>query len=146
MIGASKLSEHGIWCAMRNRCNNPKNLKYYLYGGRGIKVCDEWERSFDQFYADMGPRPTRQHSIDRIDNDGDYEPGNCRWATEQEQHDNNRRSITIEQYDQIVTLLGRMQQIDIARTVGVSEAVVSKVKSGVRKRPKKPMSERKNHE
>ena len=81
-------SEHKIYGAMKQRCYNPKNNRYYAYGGKGIKVCDHWLENFKNFFNDMGPRPTNRHSIDRIDSNGIYEPTNCRWATYTEQNKN----------------------------------------------------------
>lgn len=75
----------GSWRSMIARCENPKTNGFAYYGGRGIRVCPRWRHSFLAFLADMGPRPSPEHSIDRIDSDGDYEPSNCRWATPTEQ-------------------------------------------------------------
>lgn len=90
--GMTGTPEHAAWSRMRSRCNNPRNNSYKNYGGRGIKVCDRWE-SFENFYADMGPRPSPDHSLDRKDNELGYGPANCRWATYSEQIRNRRRYI-----------------------------------------------------
>lgn len=81
-----------IWNGMKNRCHNEKQPHYVRYGGRGIKVCEEWRKSFATFYAYMGDPPTDRHSLDRLDNNGDYQPGNVRWATSKEQRANRRDS------------------------------------------------------
>ncbi|MCM1142418.1 MAG: hypothetical protein NC453_27935, partial [Muribaculum sp.] len=74
---------------------NPNNAQFKDYGGRGIKICDRWRNSFENFLADMGKKPTPQHSIDRIDYNGDYCPENCRWATRAEQNNNKRNCIMV---------------------------------------------------
>jgi hypothetical protein len=84
-------SEYRCWTSLIDRCENNNNPKYEDYGGRGIKVCQRWRKSYESFLADMGRKPSAAHSIDRIDNDGNYEPGNCRWATASEQNLNQRK-------------------------------------------------------
>jgi len=87
--------EHNSWKQLRQRCNNPKDPSYHRYGGRGIKVCERWG-SFENFLQDMGQCPEGKKSIDRVDNNGDYEPLNCRWATNKEQSQNRRTNSLIE--------------------------------------------------
>lgn len=87
--GRTKMTrEYCTWTAMIARCEYPKGKEFHRYGGRGISVCDRWRHSFENFFADMGRKPTKTHSLDRINNDGNYEPKNCRWATVHEQRAN----------------------------------------------------------
>lgn len=86
--GMTGATEYNIWMSMLARCNNPKHSAYKNYGGRGINVCRRWSK-FENFYADMGPRP-KARTLDRIDNDGNYEPSNCRWTTWKQQASNRR--------------------------------------------------------
>jgi hypothetical protein len=93
--GKSRTKIYIAWCGIINRCYDPKSDFFYRYGGRGIKMCDRWRNSFEAFLADMGEPPTAKHSIDRIDNDGNYEPSNCRWQAPQKQMSNQTRTIRV---------------------------------------------------
>lgn len=90
--GMGDSTEYRIWCGMKSRCFNKRDVAFAHYGGRGISVCPRWRSSFEAFLADMGMRPSPNLSLDRIDNGGNYEPENCRWATRKQQLQNTRRS------------------------------------------------------
>lgn len=89
--GLSGSPEYHVWEAMVARCTNPKCPEFPNYGGRGVTICERW-RKFESFYAEMGPRPTSKHSIDRINNEGDYEVANCHWTTRDKQNRNKRNN------------------------------------------------------
>jgi hypothetical protein len=103
--GKSQSAEYKIWCGIKRRCNCPQVAAYKNYGGRGIVMCDRWSKSFSDFFDDVGPRPGNDYSIDRIDNDGNYEPSNVRWATRKQQSRNRRSNhrLTIDGVTKTVT-------------------------------------------
>lgn len=115
--GMTGSPEYGIWCTMRNRCEDPAVEKYSQYGGRGIKVCGRWQK-FENFIADMGERPSTKHSIERINNDGDYEPSNCRWATAQEQSYNKTTTRYLDYKGRKITTL------EASRIAGIPKATI----------------------
>lgn len=92
----SRSNEYHIWATMIQRCYNPAHNSFGRYGGAGVRVCERWSESFENFYADMGPRPSKRHSLDRWpNNNGNYEPGNVRWATRHEQATNKKSTILV---------------------------------------------------
>lgn len=92
--GMTDSAEFRTWSGMKSRCSNPNGKYWAMYGGRGIAVCDRWLESFENFYADMGPRPAGT-TLDRIDNDKGYSPDNCRWATRKDQQNNRRANVIV---------------------------------------------------
>ncbi len=111
--------EYSTWKEMKRRCCNPNASYYHCYGGRGITVCQRWLDSFADFLADMGTKPSPQHSIDRINNDGNYEPTNCRWATPIEQTQNTTTSKRITFNNETLSLSAW------ARRLGIDDAALS---------------------
>lgn len=91
-----KTSEYSSWTNMKTRCYNNKSEDYNDYGGRGIMVCERWKNSFDNFIKDMGEKPSAQHSLDRMNVNGNYEPNNCKWSTDSEQTRNKRSNVWYE--------------------------------------------------
>lgn len=116
------------WTNMRGRCNNPLDANYKHYGGRGISVCARWD-DFSAFLEDMGEKPSPDHSIDRIDNNGNYEPSNCRWATKLTQSRNTRTCKPVRSSDgrEFVSLT------EAAEAVGVTAGEIGKCASGKQK-------------
>jgi hypothetical protein len=117
--GRSRTPLYYVWKSMKNRCDNPTVRVFPNYGGRGIQVCDRWRDSFVNFLADMGERPSPQHWIERIDNNGHYAPDNCRWATPTEQGRNRRDNRTLSHDGETRTLT------DWARHVGLRRETIA---------------------
>lgn len=96
--------EYFAWARTKAKCTVPTHHRYKIYGGRGIKMCDRWMNSYQNFLDDMGRAPSPKHSLGRIDNDGNYEPSNCRWETQMQQCNNLRKSVRVEHEGQIKTV------------------------------------------
>lgn len=111
--------EYATWRAMRARCLNPRDKKYPRYGAIGVRICPAWE-DFSAFLADMGPRPSSQHSIDRINSLGHYEPGNCRWADSKTQNRNRTNNRWVTFLGETLTLA------EWAERLGVDPAMIGK--------------------
>lgn len=131
--GLSKTPEYVAWVDMIQRCTNPNKKSYVSYGARGIKICDRWQRSFENFYDDMGPRPQGM-SIDRINNDGNYEPKNCRWTTLREQYRNQRKtrffsykgeSKTISEWSKIFNITRHTLRMRLKNGWGVEKSLTT---------------------
>lgn len=141
--GCKSCSQHGhtknrrgsptynSWRAMRERCFNPNNAAYYRYGGRGITVCPEWKESFETFLSDMGNRP-KGCTLDRIDGDGNYEMGNCRWADAKTQARNSSHfRLSDEQIEAILNLIDAgARQSDIATACSISRGHIANIARG----------------
>ena len=106
-------SEYNIWTLIKNRCYNEKYARYKDYGGRGITMSKEWKESFESFYRDMGPRPSLEHSINRLENDKGYSKDNCNWATQIEQQNNRSSNVYCEFDGEIKTLTEWCRELDL---------------------------------
>ena len=134
--GLTKTPEHKVWCSMIERCHSPTHADFICYGGRGIAVCNEWRASFTTFLRDVGNRPTAQHSIDRIDNNDGYRPGNVRWATPAKQGRNSRTTkLTDVAVAEIRAVRGLISQSSLAAKFGVNRSTISLVQAGKNWRP-----------
>jgi hypothetical protein len=148
--GKSKTAIYAVWRGMWERCTKPDARSYKNYGGRGIKVCERWE-SFDNFLSDMGERPPL-HTIERIDNDGDYEPGNCRWATRKEQNRNKRQNRLIEHDGVVMCLVEWAERFGLrsdalrrrmdVQGMSFAEAISAPMRYSVRPQPERRQSQR----
>ncbi len=122
---SSRPPSYSVWKGIRKRCLNPNHKNYADYGGRGIKVCDRWS-DFSCFYADMGDPPTDKHTLDRYpNNNGNYEPGNCRWALIKEQQRNKRSNRMLEFRGETRRLAEWVEVLDLKNRLGVSYATAS---------------------
>lgn len=116
--GMCESPEYTSWQEMKRRCYNSSYRDYHLYGGRGITICKRWLDAFTNFLEDMGEKPSSEHSIERIDNDGDYEPGNCKWATAMEQGQNTRKTLLLTCNGETMGLRAWARKLGIAhRTI-----------------------------
>lgn len=123
--GMSKTKTYRVWKGILSRCYNTHRKVYYRYGGRGITVCDRWRNSFENFYEDMGDMPEGLE-LDRIDNSGNYEPGNCRWVTPKEQSRNRRSNLYLVYNGK------RMALAEFAEITGIKYWIAQKeIKKGV---------------
>lgn len=149
--GKVKTAEYKVWQEMRRRCYDENGAHYKDYGGRGITVCDRWINSFENFLGDMGKRTSSKHSIDRIHNDGDYEPSNCHWATGGEQANNQRMKNTNTSghkgvsWDKaknrwIAKIIINYKPIHLGTFKTIEEAVEAREKAEIRYHNKQPSS------
>ena len=130
-LGVKGKRLYGTWNKMIDRCNNLNSSVYQYYGGRGIKVCQEWEESFDQFIKDMGEKPYPNYTLDRIDNEGDYCPENCKWSSPSEQMI-NRRYKPNKLNEKFITERNGHYRIDMKRSGVRRQKTVSTVEEAVK--------------
>lgn len=124
--GLTLSSEYFTWKAMKSRCYNPKYRAFSDYGGRGITICDRWRNSFEAFLEDVGHQPSTEHTIDRFpNNQGNYEPGNVRWATPRQQGRNRRTNVVLVFGEKRMTLIEWSEWLGIGKTT-----LIERLRSG----------------
>lgn len=121
--GLSDTPEYILWAGMKARCRDKAHIAYQNYGGRGITVCQDWQESFQRFIEDMGFRPTPQHTIERIDNNLGYAPGNCIWATRLEQARNTRKNVWLTWNGETLTIA------EWSKRTGIGESTIRRRKA-----------------
>ena len=114
--GRTESQSYRTWCGIKARCYKPSASNYYLYGARGVTVCDRWLQSFENFYADMGDPPTKKHSIDRKDNSLGYSPDNCKWSTQIEQANNKGTNVIVTFNGKTQTLAEWARELNLTRS------------------------------
>jgi hypothetical protein len=130
-INGKRSPLHMAWMNMRNRCNNPNDARFKHYGARGITICDRWS-DFPTFAQDLGPHPGPGYTLDRIETDGNYEPGNVRWATRAVQARNQRRAKLTKETAERVRSMSRsgMTQLAIAKIIGCDRSMIGYIVRG----------------
>jgi hypothetical protein len=136
--------EYRVWCWMKQRCYDPKCHAFNAYGGRGITVCERWLRDFPTFLADMGERPSPEHSIERNDVNGNYTPDNCRWATRVEQHRNKRNTRWLEAFGERRSIPEWAERTGLPMRLIVDRVAMGWEPEKALTYPKRPMSPRRH--
>ena len=125
--GMSSTPEWNAWVNMRARCTDRTHPKYHRYGGRGISVCPEWVESFVNFFTDMGYRPSKEHSLDRINNNGNYNKSNCKWSTRKEQQQNMSTNRLFYAVNPIGRRFAATCQAEFARKYGLNASTIASI-------------------
>ena len=128
--GASRTPEYRAWQSIKDRCLNENCKNFADYGGRGISICSRWINSFPNFFSDVGERPSRRYSIDRINNNGDYGPYNCKWSTSKEQNNNTRRQRMFYALAPSGVIIAGNSQVAMATIFGLKKYSINRILRG----------------